>query len=87
MADASWEQDANAGNDSSNWEKGRQRRVIPLTGWLWSNRENGGTFQLMPMAKLSASACSQELEHFHTYHGLTNIRAEDPGNTPYYHDE
>ena len=34
-----------------------------------------------------ACACSPELEHFHIHQGFTNIRAEDPGNTSYYHDE
>ena len=34
-----------------------------------------------------ACAFSQELEQFHIHQGFTNIRAEDPGITSYYHDE
>ena len=31
---ASWEQNANDGNDSSNWGEAQQWRVIPLLEWL-----------------------------------------------------
>ena len=31
---ASWEQNTNAGNDSSNWGETQQQRVIPLLEWL-----------------------------------------------------
>ena len=30
----SWEQNTNAGNDSSNWGETQQQRVIPLLEWL-----------------------------------------------------
>ena len=31
---ASWEQNANAGNDSGNWGKTKQSRVFPTFQWL-----------------------------------------------------
>ena len=84
---ASWEQNTNAGNDSSTWGETQQQRMIQLLEWLQHNRGSWEQSQLVPMITPSACACSQELEHFHIHQGLTNIHDKDPGKTTYYHDE
>ena len=84
---ASWEQNANDGNDSSSWGEAQQQRVIPLLEWLQRNRGNLGQSQLVSLITPSACACSQELEHFHNHQDFTNIRVKDSGNTTCYHDE
>ena len=84
---ASWELNANAGNDFSNQGEAQQQRVSPLFEKLQHNRGNLGQSQLVPMITRSACACSQELEYFHNHQGFTNIRVKDPGNTTCYRDE
>ena len=84
---ASWEQNANAGNDSSNWGRTQQQRVNSLFEKVIALPRKLRGIQLEPMVTRSACACSQELEHFHIHQGFTNIRVKDPGNTTYYHDE
>ena len=84
---ASWEQNANAGNDSSNWGETQQQRVNPLFERFSITEGNWGQFQLVPMITPSACACSQELEHFHNHQGFINIRVKGADNTTYYYDE
>ena len=84
---ASWEQNANARNDSGNWEKPNSREWIHCLKGYSITKGTESTMQLMPTIKPSTCACSQELEHFHIHQGFTNIRVKDPGNTTYYHDE
>ena len=84
---ASWEQNANAGNDSGNWEETQQQRVNLLFERLQHNQEHWEQSRLELEITPSACACSQELEHSHIHQGFTNIRVKDPGNTTYYHDE
>ena len=78
---------ANARNDSSNWGEAQQQSVNLLFERFSITEGNWEQSQLVPVKTPSACGCSQELEHFHIHQGSTNIRAEDPGNTSYYHDE
>ena len=84
---ASWEQNANAGNDSGNWGRTQQQRVNSLFEKVTALPRELRASQLEPMITRSACACSQELEHFHNHQGFINIGVKDPGNTTYYHDE
>ena len=84
---ASWEQNANAGNDSGNQGRTQQQRVNSLLEWLQHNRGSWEQSQLVLMITPSVCSCFQELEHFHIHQGFTNIRGTDPGNTTYYHDD
>ena len=84
---ASQEQNANDGNDSSNWEKLNSRERFHCLKGYGIIEETGNGPQLMPTINPSACACSQELEHFHIHQDFTNIRVKDSGNTTYYHDE
>ena len=62
---ASWEQHANAGNDSGNWG-GTPSVESESTVWKGYSitEETESTMQLMPTIKPSTCVCSQELEHF-----------------------
>ena len=84
---ASWEQNANAENDSGNWGRTQQKRVDSMFERSQHCRGNRVESQLGPMITRNACACSQELEQFHNHQGFTNIRVKDPGNTTCYHDE
>ena len=75
---ASWEQNANAGNDSGNWGRTQQQRVNLLFERFSITKGNWEQSQLVPMITRSACACSQELEHFHIHQGFTNIRVKGP---------
>ena len=83
---ASWEQNANAGNDSGNWGRTQQQRVNSLFEQVIALPRK---LRANPVSADAPSpcACSQELEHFHNHQGFTNIRVKDPGNTTYHHDE
>ena len=50
---ASWEQNANAGNDSGNWGRTQQKRVNSLFEKVIACRGNGEDPQLMPKITLS----------------------------------
>ena len=84
---ASWEQNANAGNDTGIWGRTQQERVNSLFEKIIALPRKLRAPQLVSMITPSACACSQELEHFHNHQDFTNIRVKDPGNTSYYHDE
>ena len=84
---ASQEQNANAGNDSGNQGRTQQQRVDSLFDKVIALPRKLRALQLVSMITPSASACSQELEHFHLHQDFTNIRVKDPGNTTCYHDE
>ena len=75
---ASWEQNANAGNDSGNWGRTQQQRVNSLFEKVIALPRELRASQLEPMITRSACACSQELEHFHNHQGFTNIRVKGP---------
>ena len=87
IGDASWEQNANAGNDSGNWGRTQQQRVNSPFEKIIALPRKLRASQLVSMITPSACACSQEREHFHNHQGFTNIRVKDADNTTYYHDE
>ena len=68
------------------WEELNRREGVHCLKSYSITEETESKSQLMPTMKPSACVCSQELEHFHTHQGFTNIRVKDPGNTTYYHD-
>ena len=83
----SWEQNANAGNDSGNCGRTQKYRVNSLFKKIIALPRKLRALQLVSTIIPSACACSQELEHFHNHQDSTNIRVKDPGDTTCYHDE
>ena len=65
MAGASWEQNANAGNDSSNRGEPNGRETFHYWKGYSITEETKSVSQLMPTINPSDCACSQELEHSH----------------------
>ena len=76
---ASWEQNANDGNDLVTWKRLNNRELSHYWNGYSITKETESAIQLMPTIKPSTCACSQELEHFHNHQVFTDIRVKDPG--------